>query len=277
MSLTARSLPLANSGQTLCLERGGDRRLERDWARAEHRSGQRQSAAHHQPEIDLGHRPALQRDRDVAAVVGEAGEVARDIVAADHVEDDIDAAPAGDAGDLVDEVARLVVDRVVGAEAARSGAFLRRPRGDDYGQPERLGEQDRGGADAAGAAVDEDGLAGGGTATVEQVRPHGEIGLGQAGGGDEIEAFRDRQALAGRGDAIVGVAAAGHQRANPVANLPPARADDDFAGDFEAHDRRRARRHRVQPLPLQDVGAVDPGSVDPDQHLVRRRGPGPDG
>ncbi len=116
--------------------------------------------------------------------------------------------------------------------------------------------------------MDKDRLAGGQPAALEQVRPDGEIGFGQAGGGDEIETLGDRQALAGGRDAIFGVAGADDERADSVARLPPAAAGHHLTGDFEAHDRRRAGRHRVAAEPLEDVGPVDAGGVDPDQHLA---------
>ena len=53
------------------------------------------------------HEPAFER---------QALQVLLDVVAADHVEDDVDAALAGDPRDLGDEVLRPVVDRVIGAE-----------------------------------------------------------------------------------------------------------------------------------------------------------------
>src|SRR3546814_5619936 len=64
----------------------GDQRLEPGVARARRRAGERQAAAHHLEHRDRRHRTALHRDRDVAAVVGEALQVARHVIAADHVE-----------------------------------------------------------------------------------------------------------------------------------------------------------------------------------------------
>ena len=71
---------------------------------------------------------ALEGDRDVAAVVGEAREVAREIVAADHVEHDRDALAAGEGLHFLDEVGGAVVDRVGRAERPGGGAFVVRCR-----------------------------------------------------------------------------------------------------------------------------------------------------
>ena len=58
-----------------------------------------------------GHlRARLEGDVDQAAVVGERADVALDVVAADDVEDDVDAAAFGLRLDDLDEVLGLVVD-----------------------------------------------------------------------------------------------------------------------------------------------------------------------
>jgi hypothetical protein len=162
----------------------------------------------------------------VAALLGEAGEVARQIVAADHVEHDIDAAAAGDALHLLDEILRPVVDRVRGADLERAGAFLVRAGGDDHGQAEQLAEQDRRRADAAGAAVDQHRLARPRIAALEQVGPDGEEGLGQRRRFDHLSAARHGQALARRRGAIFGIAAAGDERADgcPIRGSTPSPA-----------------------------------------------------
>ena len=49
---------------------------------------------------------------------------------------------------------------------------------------------------------------------------------------------------------------------DPVAGL-------NGAGDLQTEDWRGTRRWRIDPLALQQVGAVDAGRCDPDQHLVR--------
>jgi hypothetical protein len=79
----------------------------------------------HKAELRL--RPALGGDRDVAPLLGEAGEVARNIVAAHHVEHDIDTPAAGDALHFLDEILGAVVDRVIGADLQGTGAFRSRP------------------------------------------------------------------------------------------------------------------------------------------------------
>ncbi len=51
-------------------------------------------------------------------------EIARDVVAADDVEHDVDAAPAGEALDFGDEIGRAIVDRVGGTKRNARGALF---------------------------------------------------------------------------------------------------------------------------------------------------------
>ena len=66
-------------------------------------------------EVIMGLHAALKRDEHQAALVGEALQFARNVVAADHVENHIDALAAGRRLDLGDEILRTVVDRGVRA------------------------------------------------------------------------------------------------------------------------------------------------------------------
>jgi hypothetical protein len=140
---------------------------------------------------------------------------------------------------------------------------------------ELAGQLDRRGADAAGAAVDQDRLAGLEPAALEHVGPDGKVGLRQAGRLDHRQPLWHRQALRRRRCAVLRVAAARDQRADRIARFPAlhvGRRGDDLAGDLQPRDRRRARRRVVAALALQHVGPVDAGSVDPDQHLARLDG-----
>ena len=81
-----------------------------------------------------------------------------------------------------------------------------------------------------------------------------------------------RQHLPRRHHHLLGVTAAGQQRAHLVTR-PPVRdavADGaDPARALQARVRRRARRRRVEALPLHQVRAVDPAGGDVDDHLAR--------
>src|SRR5262249_59639270 len=91
-----------------------------------------------------------------------------------------------------DEILRLIVNSDVGTEAAAGIAFLRRAGGGDHARAERLGELDRGGADARRAAMDEQRLAGLQPPALEGVVPDGKEGLRDRGGRDEREGRRRR-------------------------------------------------------------------------------------
>ena len=109
---------------------------------------------------------------------------------------------------------------------------------------QHLGELDRGGADAAGAAMDQHALAADQPAALEDIVPDGEIGFRQRRGLDQVEALGHRQAQCGRRDRVIGIAAAGDQRADLVADgqvADAAAARDDLAGHFEAGNVGRAR------------------------------------
>ena len=85
-----------------------------------------------------------------------SGDVARDVVAADHVEDEVGALAAGRLLHRLDEVLVAVVDRPVGAELVAGRALFGACRRWRRPCAEGLGELDGGGADAAGAAVDQE-------------------------------------------------------------------------------------------------------------------------
>ena len=81
----------------------------------------------------------------------------------------------------------------------------------------------------------------------------------------------DRQTSAGRSDAIFGIATAGHERADLLADhlLGSGAGSHHVAGDFQAEDVGCSRRRRIMAVPLENVGAVDARRGDLDQDLVR--------
>ena len=123
-----------------------------------------------QQPVDLDGRDLAggEADDQQPAVVLEAAQRVGEPVAADRVDDDVDPPPA------VDGVLEAVgEDELVGAGLERDGALLgRRGHGDDAAGAEGLGDLDRGGADAAGGALHEHGLAGLQAAALDE----GEVG-----------------------------------------------------------------------------------------------------
>jgi hypothetical protein len=134
---------------------------------------------------------------------------------------------------------------VIGADLLRAGAFLGAAAGDDHRHVEGLAELDGGGADPAGAAVNQDRLTLARPAALEHIVPDGEERFRDSRRLIERQARGHRQAQRGIGQAIVGIAAARHQRADLLAQqrLIHALAQrDDFARNFQSGNRRGARR-----------------------------------
>src|SRR6185503_20700037 len=88
-----------------------DRSLELRGAGPQRRPGDHEALLHDSQHVDLTLRSALRRDHDEAALGREHLQIARHVAAADHVENDVDAAPAGRCSDLAYEIFGLVVDR----------------------------------------------------------------------------------------------------------------------------------------------------------------------
>ena len=168
-----------------------------------------------------------------------------DIVAADHVEDHVDALAAGRLLDRPRRSPRLVVDGLFGAKLLAGRRISRAvPAVAKTRAPKRLGQLDRGRADAAGAAMDEEDLARLQPAALEHIGPDGEEGLRQRRRLDQVEQpFGTGRHCGAGATAVLGIAAAGDQRADLVALAParvPARQRGDRPGDIEA-GRCRAR------------------------------------
>ena len=130
------------------LQRVDDLRLLGDRARPERRAGVDEPLGHDRLQVDLDLAPAQKGDLDDAAVDRRGGVVARDIVAADHVEDDVGALAGGRRERRDDEVLVLVDDRQIGAEAHAGLRLFGRADGRQHARLERLGELDRRRADA---------------------------------------------------------------------------------------------------------------------------------
>ena len=117
-SITGFTLPAAINGQTFSSTARAMARLVGDRARAQGRAGVGQALEHEAAEVDCRLRAALERDLHDPALDRRGLVVALDIVAADHVEDDVGALAAGRGLGRGDEILRPVVDGDVGAELA---------------------------------------------------------------------------------------------------------------------------------------------------------------
>src|SRR6266513_456725 len=251
-----------------------DRALELDRARAQRRARHRQAPAQDVAEEDCRLAAAEEGDDDDAAVIGEALQLAVDVLAPDHVEDHIDAAPSRSFLHRGHEILGRVGDGAVGAELHAGPAFLRAARRREHLVAEGFHDLNRGDADSARSALHEKRFTGPQTRAIEHVAPHGEEGLGQGGGFDGGHALRDRQALRSGRRAVLGVAAALDERGHPIADAPSrdAFADRrDATRELQPRNVGRARRHRIVAGALHGIGAVDAGGGDRDEELARLR------
>ena len=233
-----------------------------------------EALAEDEAEVGLGGRAAHQSDQHQAALGGERVQVRVEVVAADDVEDHVDAVAAGALFDDFLEGVFVVVDGDVCAEPFGVLALVVAAGGDPDFRADQGGDLDGGDADAAAAGVDQDALAGLGAAEGADRGVGGEEDLGDRGGLVPGEGFGDvhRQGLVQRGD--LGVAAPAGESVDAVAELEAAHAvaeADHFAGQFEAEDGGTAGQRRVAAEALEDVGAVERGRMHAQQQFLVAR------
>src|SRR3984957_6278850 len=216
---------------------------------------------------------AARRRRGLGAGCDESGAAARlehrkglhRHVAADRLEHGVDVLHE------LGEILRLVVDHLVGAEAAHV-VEVRAAGGGDDARADVLGELDREARDAAGAALDQDGLAALQRERVLDREEGGEAGERERRGVD----MRQRVGLLGDDGRLdgelfrIGAFLADVEHAeHRVAHLQiRARADRrDHAGEIPAEAERKRRLLVVAGAPL-PVGAVDARGVHVDHDLA---------
>ena len=242
-----------------------DMRLVLDVAGAQRRRRDVVPQRQHPPQVQLRLRPALQADDHQMPVLGQRAHVLVEVLRADDVQDDVAAAL-----ELFREVLLFVVDQDVRAECPAGLQLLRGAGRHRDLRAERLGHLDRGGADAARAAVDEHALAFLQARDHHQVRPHRAGQLHDGGRLDQVVALRQRGQLALRDGHVLAVAAADEQAADFLADLTASVTGiGDGPGALQAEDLRFAARRRVMALGLEQVAAVDAGGGHLHQHFPR--------
>ena len=169
-------------------------------------------------EIDLCQFAAAKIDDHQPAAMRQKFDFLRQIVAADDVDHHIDAAPVGGSAADLGKIGILVIDRVMRAEGSHRSAFLVISGGGEHGRAMRPRDLDGGAANAAGAALYQDRLAGLQGAPVHHVGPDSAIDLWQAGGVGKRHPVRNRHALSLWCQRIFGIAATDQKRADPVAD-----------------------------------------------------------
>ena len=116
--------------------------------------------------------------------------------------------------------------------------------------------------------MDEQALTRGQPAAFEDVGPHREEGFRDGARGDDVQPFRDRQALDRRSGTVFGVAAPCDERAHAIAHMPSvdaARDGHDRSGDLEPRDVGGPWRGRVTAEALHHVRPIDARRLDLDE------------
>ncbi len=216
------------------------------------------------------------------AAGGEQADMLGEVVAANHIQDAIDAVGLGPAGQLGGPVLGAVIDSDFRAQAAAKFAFFICARGGGDPGAKGAGNLDSQGANPAGAALHQEQVAGKKPARLEKIGPHRNGSLRDGCRVAQRSAGRDGHALAFGRHAILGIAAPCEQGANRVANLPAAGCAGaklgNVPGNLHSQNGRSAGRRWIVALPLQQIGAIDPSRRDSDEHFSRTRlGNRPDG
>ena len=249
------------------------RRVEVREEDAHHREVEHRGLAQ-RPASEAGLRVVVEPDGEVAAAPSGAGPDRLGLLTPDRVEDDVGAAVGRVVHDRVEHVVLAVVEHHVGAEIAADLALVRSTGGGDHAGAGRLGELDRGGADGAGPAPDQDGL------TRLQPGPvvESEVGdverQGERGRLLVVELGRRREDVARAPRARPGRRATARRCRRPARRpgLEPLARRLDHPGHVHAQRERRLGRHRRDGASTSgDVAEVEGPGRHPDPHLARAR------
>src|SRR5262249_54563299 len=140
-------------------DRVSDRALLCDRPRAQRRPGDRQPLTKYGTQIDPRRRARLKGDLHEPPFERQAVEVALDVVATYHVEDDVHPAAAGQLTHDRYEVELAIIDRSTSAELLARSTLRVRPGRHNHRRAKRLRQLNGRRADAARSAMDEQPLA----------------------------------------------------------------------------------------------------------------------
>ena len=242
-------------------------------ARAQARGQHPGPAGHQLAQVEPDVRAGPDADDHEAAAGGQGVQVGGEVGRADQLEDHVE-------GAVVEDLAGL--GHHGGAEVGHGLVVVGVADAGHHPGPGGGGQLDGGRADPAGGPVHQQPVAQPEAALGEQGVVGGGDHLGEPAGlgpGEPV-GDRDRHPLVDHGQ--LGLAAPADHGHHPVAlgEAVDVGADGgDLAGQLQPGDvGRAARRRRVAPLDLLQVGAVEPGRRHPDQQLsLPRLGVGPFG
>ena len=162
-----------------------------------------------------------------------------------------------------------------GPELGDLGAQIRIANGRGHARSRGARQLDRRRAHAAGAAVDEQPLAGTKLRLREERVVRGREDLGHSPGGDQAEPARDAHQLTLMRDAQLGLRSSADNPHHLVSGRKAFRCGPQrghLAGELHPGNvLRRSGRRWIQPATLHHVGAVQPGGMDAHEHLTRAR------
>ena len=170
-----------------------DLALLRRAARPHGAAGQGQATGHDRGKVELRHLSPLQEgDLYQPSIDRERANVTLEIGRANHVEHHINAAPIGEALDLITEISCPVVDRGRGTQAHAGCNLVVRSGGRIGGRSQGRGQLDRGNPNAGCAAMDQHGFTRHQPPHHEQIGPDGEIGFRHRRSPQRVVATRPR-------------------------------------------------------------------------------------
>ena len=167
-------LARCQQGPDMLAQRSCNCTLERHGTRTQCRPRDGEALAQHQSRIEAALHAPLHGDDDDPAILGQAFDFAGNIVTRHHIEHHVNTTRFGDSLRLGHKVLGLVVDGVVRTQRKASRALFIAARRGDHGGTERTGKLDGGHANAARAALHQQGFPRLQTRTVKDIAPHRE-------------------------------------------------------------------------------------------------------
>ncbi len=223
----------------------------------------------------LGDASGREADHQQPAAPGDRAHGGVEDIAADGIVDHIRPAPVRERPDALANVLAPVVDAVIRAVLARDRHLFRAAGRGDNGGAHGLADLDRGKPDAACRAMHQQGFAGLQIAAMVEPDMARAIGHGEAGGGDEIHAFRQAVHMHGGHADLLAKGAVIHDRHDALADFKALHAGPesvDAACALETGAEGKGGARLVLAGRHEGVREIDPdgGGAHPDLAGTRR-------
>ena len=253
-----------------------DPRLRKIRLWSQGRAGHGQTAGHQLDKVHIRLRPLQKSDLHQCPVIGQRFQIALNIRAAHHIEDEV--RPA-ERLHFFNKINVAVVEGGLCPQSFAGAALFSRSGGRKHPCTKSLGKLDRRCPDPGTATMDQKPLPALQSAAHENIGPDGEEGLGQAGRLFQAQRAGNGQTMRRRGGHIFRIAASGQKRADLIADLPlrdTRTFRHDLSRGFQPRQIARPFRRIIKTCPLQRIGAVHTGIGHLDHDLIMGRfGHGP--